>query len=161
MWLSRPPKASNLALNPSTPAERNGFLNEVEEFNRATSESASKYQAALYMDEDRRNFKIYANLLSEYQKLLLEAVALVKSNHDAEARKLLRSQVIPAFRRCMAQADKLLEYNVSLGAARGQEMLKNCERTQYLFAGLGTALFAAGFLLALFKYVFFPMFEKT
>ena len=112
------------------------------------------------MDADRENFVVFTDRLKNYRKLTQEVIGLTKSNRSEEARGLLKSQLLPAFRQCMAAADRLLEYNVSVGAQRGQEIIKSCRRTQFLFAILGTLLFAAGFAVAIFKYVFFPMFKE-
>ena len=140
-----------LALMAETPAEREIYRREVNEFSRQTDEYLDAYLRSIFSGDDRANYDKLLKRRDKYHDLRQQTFDLLERHKKPEALALCKNSLLPAYREYKAAGEKLLEYNALQGESRGQSIMKICAATQYVVAAIGIALFVVGFIVGLFK----------
>jgi hypothetical protein len=87
----------------------------------------------------------------KYLRIRERALALVNSQKPREAMALYTRELLPAFTQYKDIADRLFEYNLLQGKARGEAIMRVCTVTQWVVASIAVFVFVVGFLIGMFK----------
>ncbi len=125
--------------------------NEIEAEHRLTSRYLASYKQQIFSPEDLSLFQQMVRRRAEYTTIRERLFTLAEGNQHSNAVALCQTELLPAYERYKAAGDRLFEFNMRMGRARSQTIMKVCTITQFVVAGLGVILFTIGFFLGLFK----------
>ena len=125
--------------------------NEIETFNRMTTQYLATYKQAIFETEDRKEFEELWQHRREYLKIRERVFSLVEAGRRREAIELCERELSPAFLRYKASADELFQYNMRQGQSRGENIMASCTVTQLAVAGIVIGIFVVGFFIGMFK----------
>lgn len=134
-----------------TPGEQAAYRKELDRFSKQTTRSLSVYERAKFTGEELTMYNRVLDRRDHYQAVRRNVIDLIDQHKQPEALQACKTLMVPAYLEYKTAAEKLLKFNADEGRARGQNILNICLITQIAVAVVGILLFAAGFLIGLFK----------
>jgi len=131
------------------PQEKARAIEEIEKFSDRTTALLVLYKNAIASKEDAALFADLLKQRTRYLEVRQKTLALAEQNQRQEAAAMCQTELLPAFYRYKEAGDRIFEYNMREGQARGEGILAVCTATQYLVAGIGISIFVAGFMIGL------------
>jgi glycosyltransferase involved in cell wall biosynthesis len=133
------------------PARRKKIRGEINTLSARTMNYLMLYQNQIFSDEDETNFQALIQTREKYVRVRDRILDLAASGQEKEALAVYNDQLMPAHNQVKNAADKLFEYNMRQGQARGKRIMAFCTFTQVVLAAASVLVFAIGFFFGLFK----------
>jgi len=133
------------------PAQRLKLRGEITGLSQRTTGFLERYGGSIYSEDDRTNYEALLKERQDYIQIRDQILDLAIAGKKAEAMAAYETSMMPAHKRVKTAGDKLFEYNMRQGEARGQNILGLCTLTQITVAALSVTVFLAGFFIGLFK----------
>jgi hypothetical protein len=138
-----------LLLLTSDPAEQAKINGDIDVFSERTTQLLVQYKGSIYSNDDA---DLFANLLkcrTEYLRARQKTVLLAAQNERKEAASACQNELLPAYTSYKEAGDKLFDYNMREGSARGKSIMRLCTAAQCLVAAIAVGIFVVGFVLGL------------
>jgi methyl-accepting chemotaxis protein len=133
------------------PDRRREIRQEMETLSRRTTGYLEQYKKFIFEPGDKANYETLLKERSDYIQIREQVVALALAGKRNEALALYNDTMVPAHKRVKEAGDKLFEYNMRQGEARGRKIMGICTVTQIAVAVVCVVVFIAGFFIGLFK----------
>ena len=88
---------------------------------------------------------------ADYIQIRERVIELALAGKKNEALALYNDSMMSAHKLVKNAGDKVFEYNMRQGAARGRNIMAICTATQIVVALVSVAMFVVGFFIGLFK----------
>ncbi len=103
------------------PAKIAAVEKQIQELREENDKALAAYEASISLSEDRQNFEKLKTLLQQYRSIRSKIIELSHNNQNAEAMKLISSDLDPAYAALNAHSDAMAQWNVDYGGKATQE----------------------------------------
>jgi glycosyltransferase involved in cell wall biosynthesis len=129
--------------------EKAELSKEVQHFSAITSRYLAQYRESIFTPDDQALYERILEVRKKYLKSRERVIQLSTGNSRQAAAAMCRTELLPAYQAYKSAADKLFEFNINQGRARGREIMAVCTATQFLVAAVVVVIFVLGFLVGL------------
>ena len=133
------------------PQKRQEILEQIDTFSTRTTKYLTLYRQSIYGDEDWTNFQALIRERARYIQVRQRILNLASQGKENEAMVVYNESLLPIHKSVKDAADKLFEYNMRQGEARGKRIMAFCTVTQIVLGVASVLIFVIGFFLGLFK----------
>jgi hypothetical protein len=133
------------------PVRRQEIRQEMETLSQRTTGYLEEYKKSIFEPEDRANFQALLNERAAYIQIRERVIELASAGRKNEALAVYNEAMVPAHKLVKSAGDKVFEYNMRQGEARGRRIMEICTATQIVVAVVSVVMFLAGFFIGLFK----------
>ncbi len=133
------------------PQKRQEILEQIDTFSARTTKYLTLYRQSIYGDEDWTNFQVLIRERARYIQVRQRILNLASQGKENEAMVVYNESLLPIHKIVKDAADKLFEYNMRQGEARGKRIMAFCTVTQIVLGVASVLIFVIGFFLGLFK----------
>jgi len=133
------------------PVRRQEIREEIQALSQRTSGYLEKYKNSIFEPEDQANYQALLKERADYLQIRERVVELALAGKKEAALALYNEAMVPAHKLVKNAGDKIFEYNMRQGAARGRSIMAMCTATQIIVAVVSVLIFMAGFFIGLFK----------
>jgi glycosyltransferase involved in cell wall biosynthesis len=128
-------------------AERVALKNEIERFSLQTTAYLDAYSNQIFAQEDQENYEQLLRRRTEYFQVRAATITLAEQNNRPQVVEKLQRELVPAYQKYKEAGDKLFEFNMRQGNARGLNIMRVCTYTQWIVAAIGMVIFVIGFFI--------------
>jgi hypothetical protein len=138
------------------PARQQAYWGERVEYRVKIDSILKEYEQAIPSDsiEERRAFNNFVETRKQYRTVSTRLVELATNGQAAVARKLVDSDLAPAYQNYTMAGDVLYDYEILAGNQRALELDRACTKAQFLTAFICIGVFLAGFLTLFVVFLF-------
>jgi len=140
-----------LFITDKDPQKRQEILQQIDIFSTRTTRYLTMYRQSIYGDEDWTNFQALIRERDRYIQVRQHVLSLASQGRENEALAVYNESLVPIHKSVKDAADKLFEYNMRQGQARGKKIMAFCTVTQIVLGVASVLIFIVGFFLGLFK----------
>ena len=133
------------------PQKRQEILQQIDAFGARTTKYLTLYRQSIYGDEDWTNFEALIRERDRYIQVRQRILSLANQGKENEALVVYNESLLPIHKSVKEAGDRLFEYNMRQGEARGQKIMAFCTVTQIILGVASVLIFIIGFFLGLFK----------
>jgi hypothetical protein len=138
------------------PARQQSYWMERNEFRMKIDAVLKDYDRAIppVAIEERQAFSSFLETRKQYRETLSRLVELATNGQVAVARKLIDTDLAPAYQNYTIAGDVLFNYEILAGNQRALDLDRECTKAQFLTAFICVGIFLAGFLTLFVVFLF-------
>ena len=133
-----------LMMESGNPEEVAGWRRQLDVLSAKVTRDIEQYAWKLTSAEDRQAYDHLLSSRKRYHEIRQQFVTLLQNGRKDEARALLRASLVSAYTEYTDAGDVLFHYNIQVGEAATQRIVKLCSYVQFGAVGAGIALFVIG-----------------